>query len=167
MGKIVTTKAYLSTLGLLHKAISFSMLLFAGSIYYVKTLDEDREEILSINFWIFLILVMGFVWLIQFFYIKRVNKLKEKEKLSSKLKDYMTTNVICWALTEFSISLSFIFYFLTQQMNFFFLGIFLWVILFAIQAPSYNKIINHLGLRGEERQKMEDPEFDLYEAGQR
>ncbi len=166
MSRIVTTKAYLFQLQLMHKAISISALFFSLAVSFLRSKENEAESILQINFWIFFVGVLLFIQISQSIFKKWMNKIRTKEVFSSKLKAYLPANVVLWAMTEFSSVLSFIFYFLTDNIHFFFLGILLWIILFFIHWPSRKKVILHLNLNAAESQILNEDSKDLFRSTQ-
>ncbi len=139
-----------SVLKLMHQAMLMAQVFFAGIMFYLvysKTIESTlaaEEKILQV---IALVFAAGAIFGGRAIFNKKLALIKEQPLISTaeKFTSYRTACIIQWALLEAASFIAVICLFLTTNYAFLALAAVL-IIYFALQAPSKNKVAQHLDM---------------------
>jgi hypothetical protein len=162
----LTSKEYLKSLQILHKALLAGVILFSFVTIFLinKTgfAPKVNESFKTIGF--VLVPLAAVIGLISstFIFKKQVDKilLNTSMKLVNKLELYRAASIARWAFLEAPMLLATIFLFLTG--SYYFIAVsFIILIFYIMYTPSVAQISNHLQLSSNEQMILEDEYGEL------
>lgn len=155
-----TSKEYLNTLSVLHFAFLSGQLMFAGVAYFLHQsggFEANASELGNIFKIVVPIFVLSAIAGSYFLFNFKVKDSREKKELSKKLVDYRIALLLKLAVLEGASLFSTMSYLLTKDLLFLSMTA-LVVIVFVLQRPSLNNIVEVLGLSHQEKQTIENPD---------
>lgn len=142
-----TTKAYLTSLSIIHTALIMGQLLFAGVTFYLNNSGQYMPD-KSLNT-VFMLVVPGLVIVgivaSNALFSSRIKNIKEKQDFSAKLEAYRSVSIMRWALLEGPSLFAIICYFLTGNNKFLLMAGIL-IVIFVLKRPSKDKLVQDLEL---------------------
>lgn len=156
-----TPRQYMRSLKLVHFALLFGMIIFAGVVYYVNPSTRfDYTETGVFIFAVPIIMILG-ILLGNLIFNKLVIRTYKQKSLKTKLDNYLSALIIKFAFVEGPGLLSLVGYLLTGNLIYLFLAIIL-VIYFLTLTPSKSSLIDALRLTGELKTQFEDENKNVF-----
>ncbi len=155
-----TAQAYLTSLSILHLALLMGQIFFAGITYYLHqsgSLQMGINELAPMLKIVVPVLVLGAIIGGHFLFKAKINQTQTKEKLAAKLADYRIAFLLQLALMEGGALFSITSYLLTADLWFLAMAAIV-IVVFVLQRPSLQKIVETLRLNHQEKQILEKPD---------
>ncbi|MGZ2371423.1 hypothetical protein ACXR6G_16710 [Ancylomarina sp. YFZ004] len=154
-----TSKQYFKSLKVIHIALLLGQLAFATLAYiinFITPISNGMEDLNDIFLILVSVITFGSIAAGIFITKSKLIAANEKPNLSDKLNDYRALTIARLALLEGPVFFAIISFLLTGNLIFLgFAGLIL--IIFIIQAPGKDKLINDLELTYAEKSLIEDP----------
>ena len=146
-------KDFSTRLNIIYFAMIGSGLFFLIVSYFIKNqngkfdVDDEFKRILQIGL---LVIIITLPQVSNFIYKKQLERAVAEKDLPAKLNSYFVANLIKFALLEAPGLMSIAFYFITGD-YLFLIGYILILVLFLINRPTDQKLIEHLQLTHQEK----------------
>lgn len=156
-----TSKQYFKSLKLIHIALMIGQVSFASVAFLINSLEPIAMTELNDTFLILVaVFTLGSLAAGKLVAKNKLKAAKQKQTLSEKLDDYRVLIITKLALLELPVFFAIVSFILTSNLTF--LGLSgLVLIIFIIQAPTQDKLIDDLELTYAEKTLIEDPESNV------
>jgi hypothetical protein len=164
MKKQVNSQSYFQTLNIIYFAQTLMMLAFSAVTAFLMSSNETPQPD---RLWHTVIPVVIIISLSLAYVIFRmmIRKIKSTETLKSKMPQYSRAVLIRSALLEMPALLSAIVAYLTGQLYYLGVPVFI-VLIFLVLRPTRNSVALDLNLSPKERAMLDDPQAIISEADQ-
>jgi divalent metal cation (Fe/Co/Zn/Cd) transporter len=156
---------YFKSLMLLHLALLLGQVLFAGIILFLHSHDKEMAPLTKMpnEFYFYIALGLVFAVIVTSFYLyqAKVSRAKEKTGLFAILTEYRSAVLLRDTCLQGPSLLATIAFFLTGNDRYMALTGLI-ILVFLVWWPTPSKVIADLGLEGEYRSKLEEPDAILW-----
>ena len=164
MKKQVNSQSYFQTLNIIYFSQMFMMLAFSGVVAFLIS-SNNTSQANPLWHTVLPLVIIASLTLAYVVFRMMVGKIKNTDPLKTKMPKYSRAVLIRSALLEMPALLAAIVAFLTGQLYYLGVPVFI-VMIFLLLRPTKNTVAQDLNLSPKERAMLEDPQAIISEADQ-